>query len=145
MKRITKAILRQYDIGKWWGGFSNALGNVAVFITIYNMILLTPIAYVTWLSPWLIGLGIKLPFWQFLLFIAICGCIVILVAYKLLTPSSFVFWSSQFWKHENPMKKQLDKIGRTQDKFGKIQENQDKRLGVIEEALKRIEKQNTSH
>ena len=134
MNKIIKAIIRQYDIGQWWGGFSNAFSNIAMFITLFNTLLIIPMAYVTWFTPWASGLGLVIPFTVFISVIFVVGIVMLLLGYKVLTPSGFVFWAAQFWKHNNPLRKKLNKIEKNQD-------NQDKRLSAIEETLNRIEKQ----
>jgi hypothetical protein len=90
-----------------------------MLITIYNMAMITPVAYVTVFQPWLNDAGVDLPFGMFCLFIGIVGLVTLLIQYKFLTPSTFSFWSDQFWEHDNPIKAKL--------------EEQDKRLAILEE------------
>lgn len=124
MKKILRFIFRQYDVGQWWGALSQTLAQIMAFVTVFNTALLIPTAYVTWFSPWAISTGMKITFTTFILIIFIVSLFILLAGYKLLTPSSFAFWTSQFWKHRNPIKIKLD--------------NQDKRLKAIEKDLKEI-------
>jgi hypothetical protein len=53
------------------------------------------------------------------------GIIVLLLQYKVFTPSSFAFWASQFWEHgDNPIIKKM--------------EDQDKRLDKMEKLLEKM-------
>ena len=108
MNKIIKAIIRQYDIGQWWGGFSNAFSNIAIFITLFNTVLLIPIAYVTWFTPWVSNLGLVIPFTVFISVIFVAGIVVLLIGYKVLIPSTFVFWNEQWWFHGNLLRGRLD-------------------------------------
>lgn len=138
MGKILKFIFRQYNIGQGWGAFSQTFAQITAFITLFNTLLLIPTAYVTWFSPWAHDRGWVISFTSFFLVILVVSVITLFVGYKLLVPSSFSFWSSQFWKHQNPIKRKLDRMEKNQD-------NQNKRLKVIEGILKRIEKQHSTN
>jgi len=134
LRKIIGFIFRQYDVGQWWGALSQTLAQIMAFVTVFNTALLIPTAYVTWFSPWVLSTGLKITFTTFILIIFIVSVFVLLAGYKLLTPSSFAFWTAQFWKHRNPIKIKLDKIEKNQG-------NQDKRLKAIEEALRELVRQ----
>ena len=131
MRRIISIIFRQYDVGEWWGALSQTLAQIMAFITVFNLALLIPTAYVTWFAPWAQKNGWNVPFSTFLLTIFIISIITLLLGYKLLTPSSFAFWNRQFWKHRNPIRITLAEMRKTQ-------ERQDKRMRAIEKAQKEI-------
>jgi hypothetical protein len=123
MSRLVDSILKQHNIGMWWGGLRNTVSNATMYLSLFNTALLIPMAYVSWVQPWFSSAGVEFPFWAFLVGISVLGVIVLLVEYKLFTPSNFEFWSDQFWKHgSNPITKRLDK--------------QDERLERIESLLK---------
>ena len=134
MKKILGFIFRQYNIGQWWGGFLQIFSNIAVFLSLFNTTLLVPIAYVTWFTPWVSNLGLIVPFTVFVSVIFIIGIVLLVVGYKVLVPSSFVFANAQAWKHANPIRTKLNKMEKNQD-------NQNKRLKVIEKILREVEKQ----
>lgn len=131
MRKFLSSLLKQHDIGQGYGGFINTVSSTAMFVTFFNTLLLVPMAYVTWVKPWTEGKGIYLAFTSFVGLIALSGFIVLLIQYKLLTPSTFFFWNRQFWKHNNPIRQKLNEI----------EKKMDKRLKSIEEALERIEKE----
>jgi membrane glycosyltransferase len=126
MKRLIKLILKQYDIGSWFGAFKSTWSNAAVYLSLFNTAMIVPMAYVTWLSPWLLGLGISLPFSMMLIVIFVGVIVLLLLQYKLFTPSDFSFWSEQWWKHDNPVKNKL--------------EEHDKRFDEQKERMERMEK-----
>ena len=107
MNKIIKAILRQHETGHWWGAFSQTLGQITAFVTLFNMLLLIPTAYVTWFAPWANDVGIRIGFGVFISVILISGIVLLFIAYKILIPSSVSFQSNQAWEHNNPMRKKL--------------------------------------
>lgn len=122
IKKLVNLIFKQYDIGQWWGGFRNTVSNATMYITLFNTALLVPMAYVTWFQPWTEDVGIQISFTLFLLVIFLAGVTLLLFEYKVFTPSTFSFWTGQFWKHNNPMKKKLDKMDKeTKERFTKIE------------------------
>jgi hypothetical protein len=117
--------LKQYNIGTWFGAVKNTISESSFVITVFNMVMLIPTFYVTVVSPWCLEKGIIFPFWVLIVIIVVTGLIVLLLQYKLFTPSSFTFWADQFWQHgDNPISKKL--------------EEQDKRLREIESKLDRM-------
>ena len=125
-KRLKELLLRQHDIGRWWGGFRTVASNTSMYITLFNMALLVPMAYVTWVAPWFLEREIVFPFGIFIGVIFFGGMSILLIEYKLLTPSGFSFWNDQWWRHNNPIKKKMNKM--------------DRRLKAIEEAIRRLDK-----
>jgi hypothetical protein len=55
-------------------------------------------------------MGFEFPFWLFAIVILVGAVCVLLMEYKLFTPSGFQFWSEQFWKHDNPMRKKIEEM-----------------------------------
>jgi hypothetical protein len=135
MKKFLSFIFRQYDIGQGWGAFSQTLAQITVFVTFFNTALLIPTAYVTWFAPWALGLGVVVPFTIFVSAIFIVGIPVLLVGYKVLTPSSFVFWNEQWYQHGNLLKERLD----IRDKeINEQHERICKKIDSIETELKKL-------
>ncbi len=130
MNKIGNFIFRQHNIGNWWGAFAQSIGQVSIFITLLNTLLLIPTAYLTWFAPWTQDMGLQIPIMLFILVIFLCGIFVLLAAYKILTPSSFSFWNDQFWRHENHLRHKLDNI--------------ETRQKEIKGILKKLEKQSHS-
>jgi hypothetical protein len=132
MKNLIDQILKQYDLGPWWGALKSTIGSASLYLTIFNTAMIAPMAYVTWASPWLLQMGIAMPFWMFGVVILIGIFVVLLFEYKLSTPSNFIFWNAQFWKHDNPIKAKMEEHDKRFDEQGK-------RLKKIEDILNRIE------
>jgi hypothetical protein len=125
MKKLLDLILKQHNVGIWWGALKNTISESSFVITVFNMVMLVPTFYVTVVSPWCTDNGITFPFWIMVAIVIGLGFIVLLVQYKVFTPSSFAFWSDQFWSHgDNPISKK--------------QEEQDERLNRIESKLDRL-------
>jgi ABC-type transport system involved in multi-copper enzyme maturation permease subunit len=110
MRKILGIVFKQYNIGSWWGAAKSTFGNASVYLTLFNALLLIPTAYVTWIAPWCLGMGFEFPFWLFAVVIIVVAGLVLLLEYKLFTPSGFQFWAEQFWVHENPMRKKIEKM-----------------------------------
>ena len=132
MKTLIESIFKQYDIGPWWGALKSTIGSASLYLTIFNTAMIAPMAYVTWASPWLLQMGIAVPFWVFGVAILIGILIVLLYEYKLSTPSNFIFWNAQFWKHDNPIKAKMEEHDKRFDE-------QDEKIELMMQALKRIE------
>ncbi len=109
--KIREKIFKQYNIGIWWGALRNTVSNASMYLSLFNTAMLIPMAYVSWFQPWSADLGWNISFWAFILGIIILGIIVLLVEYKLFTPSNFEFWADQFWRHgDNPVSKRIDDL-----------------------------------
>jgi hypothetical protein len=125
MIKISEALTKQHNIGIWWGALRNTVSNATMYLSLFNTAMIVPMAYVTWVQPWTARMGWDVSFALFLVIIAVLAVIVLLVEYKLFTPSNFAFWAEQFWKHgDNPISKKL--------------EVQDERLDRIEKMLMEI-------
>ena len=134
--KMIRFLLKQYDIGTWWGALKSTYSNAAVYLSLFNTAMIVPMAYVTWISPWLQGVGLNLPFGLFLGAILIFALLTLLFEYKLSTPSGFSFWSEQFWKHNNPIRSEFEKVNGRMDA-------QNERLKVIEKSLEQLVERNS--
>lgn len=135
MNPIVKFIFKQYNTGSGWGAFKSTWANAISYMSIFNTAMIAPMAYVTWISPWLQPMGISIPFWSFGAVILIGVVVVLLSEYKFSTPSQQAFANEQFWKHDNPMRVEMENAEkRTMDKLDK----QDKKLDRIEKMLLRL-------
>jgi uncharacterized membrane protein HdeD (DUF308 family) len=123
MRKIFSFIFKQYDIGQWWGAFSQTLSQVMGFITLFNTALLIPTAYVTWFFPWTSNMGLKISFTVFVSIIFVGSVLVLLGGFKILVPSNFSFWADQFWRYKNPIEAKLDKMQKRLDRIEKKLEN----------------------
>lgn len=83
-------------------------------------------AYVTWVQPWSEKNGINLTFWLFVLIIFIAGILLLIFEYKFFTPSGFLFWTGQFWKHQNPIRRELNDMKRELKQIKALLEKQNR-------------------
>lgn len=61
-----------------------------------------------------------IPLWGFLLILAGIFALLMIFAYMIVAPSSIAFGNLQTYKHENPIKEQLDRIEQRQDRQFKL-------------------------
>ena len=117
-KNLLSSILKQHNIGIWWGALRNTISNATMYLSLFNTALIVPMAYVSWFQPWVASAGIDISFPLFILGIFALGVVVLLVEYKLFTPSNFEFWGEQFWKHgSNPMNERMDRLEKKVDEL----------------------------
>lgn len=121
MKKIFDFILKQHNIGIWWGGLRNTISNATMYLSLFNTAMIVPMAYVTWVQPWCEKMGWDFSFIWFLVVLFVMAVIVLLVEYKLFTPSNFEFWGEQFWKHgSNPMNERMDRLEKKVDELKEL-------------------------
>lgn len=134
IRRFRELIFRQHNIGNWWGAFKNVAAGATMYITIINLLLLTVTAYGTTIAPWMQGKGLNIPFVAFLGIMFLGVMLVFAFEYKVSMPSLFSFWNDQWWKHDNPIRRRMDKM----DKRLKKIEDVEKRLEAIEKAIGKL-------
>ena len=110
MRRFLLSLLRQKNIGDWWGGIKFVSSQVSLYVTVLNLVLLTITAYYTSISPWLHGRAIAIPFWVFILSIVALLAVVMVIEYKMSLPSFFSFWNSQFYQHGNELRTDIEAL-----------------------------------
>ena len=102
--------MKQVNTGKFIGGLLDTMNRMAIFISMGNTLLIIVTFYNT------NGIGLLkrvLPFmnlWWFLLFIGLLTIMIMALVYFVITPSYFHFYSSQFYKHNSPIKRDLELI-----------------------------------
>ena len=101
------SILRQsHKLGAFWGNLKLVAqhGNIYVQFMILGF---SSISAYDALSGWLIEKGIQLMFWQFVLAIVICLCVLAFFSWRFDIPSSFISWNIQWWNHRNPLREEM--------------------------------------
>ncbi|KKN75155.1 hypothetical protein LCGC14_0383140 [marine sediment metagenome] len=93
MKRFTRVLLKQYDMGTWLGTLKNVFGKAMAYQTPINVLIqATTLFAVITLRPkqfgWLIG---WLELWMFLVFLACMLLFFMLFVWKVELPSSFYY------------------------------------------------------
>lgn len=112
MKKLLLLLLKQKNIGVWLGGLKHAMGQVGMYVSFMNLFMLAITTYNTgWVQEYIIDVN----FAQFMLIIiGIIGLLLIMVT-KIDIPSYFGFWNSQFWSHQNPLRKEIEEIKKNQE------------------------------
>ena len=108
--RLRSLILKQYNIGGWYGGARQAYGKAMGYQGATNAVLLSVTAYNTLLlRPEMAKFTEWLTFPMFMAFLACVLTVSMLFAYKVDIPSSYVFGNEQSYKHNNLIREQLDR------------------------------------
>ena len=102
---MLKRVLRQYKI-PWIGGFKETLSQVAFWISMINFVMLggtfyyTTLRYIApWFSPSL-----------FLLSVVVIVLIGLVIEYKFIVPSLWIFRGKQMFEHQSEIMNKLDEI-----------------------------------
>ena len=110
MKRWFIRILGQKNFGKHWGVFAQAAGQVAIFVGVLNLFLITATAYNTTLKEWLIQQGIHISFWVFAMVILGLLLIAFILMWKFALPSFYSSTNEQLYRHDNPIRRDLEEL-----------------------------------
>lgn len=131
-------IPEQKKASPFWGGIKELLGRAMFYIGIINFILIMVTAYHTSIKDIM-----PVPFWVFFLSLTVVLFIVMIFEYIVILPSSIVFSNRQSYKHENPIKddmnKILEKLVSMEQRLGKL-DNMEHILISSGEELKLLEK-----
>lgn len=100
--------LEQKNVGSWWGGFKQSVAQLNFYMVFMTLVMVAVGFWNDNLSTLLASWGLDIPFWVFGIFIITILVIGLLFEYKVSIPSFYSFWAEQFWKHKNPMKKELE-------------------------------------
>jgi len=105
-------VLKQRNIGKWWGYFMQIIQQEAVVIQAI-MIILQLITTATVLQI----AGYQMPVW--LLAVIVAGLLIVggLGVWIIGMPSYFSAFNDQFYKHDNPLRKDVEDIANRQKKI----------------------------
>lgn len=119
-------IPEQKKASPFWGGIKDILSRAMFYISIINFILIMVTAYHTSIKD-----IIPVPFWTFFLVLSVLLFAVMIFEYVVMLPSSVVFSNRQSYKHENPMR---DDMNRILDKLANMEKRLDK-LDNMEQIL----------
>lgn len=100
---------KQHRISDLWGRFALAGSQIAVIVSAYTMLMVTINAYVP-ISTWLIGYGIHIRFWMFMIIIIVPIIIAYFFAWRFLVAPFYRSSVEQFWLQSNPLIKKIDNI-----------------------------------
>jgi hypothetical protein len=108
--KLLAVLIQQRKTGYWIGGAKDLLTRVFFYVTALNFILLAATAYNTTLRE---PLHEWFPWLTFPLFLAILAIVLafsMVLEYKLVLPSTIAYLNQQGYKHQNPIREQLDRI-----------------------------------
>lgn len=111
--RIQDIFKQRKSVGKTWGYTAQVASQVAIFITVINLLMLAATFYETTLSVWMADAGIYVPFWIFMLVLIVGLMVVALLLYKYAIPSFFSAFNDQFYKHGNLLRQDMEDIKKT--------------------------------
>lgn len=102
--------MKQVNSGKFIGAILDTLNRMAFFVSIGNTLLIAVTFYNTG--------GIKMiqqylawfNLWWFVLLVLVLLVASMAFTYFVITPSYFNFYSTQFYKHDSPIKRDLELI-----------------------------------
>lgn len=107
-------MFQQAKAGKTWGYAAQVASQVSILVAVVNLLLIAVTAYNTTLSPWFELRGIILPLWLFIGVLVFFMLVASVFLYKFAVPSFFSAFNDQFYKHDNPMREDIDNIKKTQ-------------------------------
>jgi cellulose synthase/poly-beta-1,6-N-acetylglucosamine synthase-like glycosyltransferase len=105
-------IPKQRNIGSFFGGLKTIFSSVTFYIGLMNFVLLLVTAYNTTLKFYL-----PIPFWLFFIITIICLLIAMLIEYIWIMPSGIMFANRQSWEHDNPIRREFEKLNERLDKI----------------------------
>lgn len=128
MSNLKHTIWKQHTVSQVWGRFALAGSQIAIFFSVYTMVMVTVNAYAP-ISSWLAGFNIRLSFWAFLIILLIPIAIAYYLSWKLLVATFYRSSTDQFWAQSKEWTEKLEKI-----------DSMDERLKMIEALLCKSDK-----
>ena len=129
MSNLKEKLFEQRNIGKLWGKFAIAGSKIAMFVSGYTVLMVSVNAYST-VSSLLATFGINIRFFVYMGIVLMPLILAYLLAWKYLVRSFYGAWAKQFWKEDNPVVKQLEKMESTNkdilERLTAIEKNQER-------------------
>lgn len=132
LKFIRTRLLKQYNIGHSVGGLKDLALRTMVYVTAINFVLLVITAYSQALRNWMAH---YISWFSFPIFLGVLIALILfamIIEYKFILPSTWSFINRQQYEHQNPIREDLSKILKGQEKDRKIQEEILGRLKALE-------------
>ena len=95
----------QKRVGRFLGGVKELLSRVTFYVSILNFLMLAVTAYHTTIRYFL-----PLPFWVFFATLAVIVVVAMIFEYTIVLPSQIAFLNWQVYTHDNPVRKDLERI-----------------------------------
>lgn len=108
-------MMKQINTGKFLGLLILVFQQIGPYLNIFTFMFAGIAAYEP-ISVILKNYGIELPFWLFLVFMAGAAVLLIGFVYLIVLPSYFSSVNNQTWEHDNPIKKEFEKLNERLDK-----------------------------
>jgi len=98
-------IPKQRMVGRFIGGLKELLARVTFYISILNFLMIIATTYYTTVRH-----VYDMPFWQFFLILATIVVVAMIFEYTIVMPSQIAFLNWQAYTHDNPIRKDLEKV-----------------------------------
>lgn len=126
--------MKQILLGRKIGGAIDTFQRSLLFVTIINFTMLAATFYNTTGASFIIKIFPWFNFYIFMAFLIIVVFIAMIFVYVFITPSSMAYASNQSYVHDNPLKKQMDRIEKTLEDFMQHPDYKDwTYIGTVEE------------
>jgi len=103
-------IFKQRRTGTFIGIAKILVAQVSPYVSWLSLALVGIMSFYTTISPIFAGWGIQLPFWMFLVAIAVFVLIVVIVEWVFMMPSFYGAGNIQAWECENPQRELMEKM-----------------------------------
>ncbi|MDK2876176.1 MAG: hypothetical protein PWQ22_586 [Archaeoglobaceae archaeon] len=100
-----KWIPKQKRVGRFIGGVKELLARVTFYISILNFLMIIVTTYYTTIRH-----IYNIPFWVFFATLAVIVIVAMVFEYTIVLPSQIAFLNWQAYTHDNPIRKDLEKI-----------------------------------
>jgi len=108
--------MKQIDTGSFLGYMKLLAQQVFPYLQVLILLFTGISAYVP-ISAWFSKQGIEFPFWMFVVVVFIIVIMVCLLEYFIIFPSYFNSVNKQTWEHENPVRKEFEKLNKRLDEM----------------------------
>ncbi len=108
---------RQHYTGHGIGGLLDTYQRTAGILNIVQYIALIIVLYTTSLQPFLAEHLPWMTFNVYMIIAFVAIAVIMIIAYTLVAPSHYAFWNQQIWKHDNPLRTELEEIKRNQKRI----------------------------
>jgi hypothetical protein len=103
-------MIQQKNVGSWWGALMMLAGRLASYATFITLGLTVLYSYPTVSSAIHSITGFDLSIWGLILLIIMILVLVMFMEYKFSIAAITAFNNAQWYKHDNPMRKDLELI-----------------------------------
>lgn len=107
--KLKEKIFNQVNVGMAWGGFKAIISSASGYASWISLAMQAVVLY-TVLTPYMQTRDIELPFWCFVLILFVLVICVMLFEWKVTIPSVMKFSNAQQYKHDNPIRKDLEQL-----------------------------------